>query len=206
MRIFDITTLLLHEGGNVFPNTSALLYDDYQATWSAIVNDLKALGCKNIHPIGTTGKKQVMNDLDIAAEFEGGRTACYDAAQRYFGTDIVKSIGSNIVCLNYPIVTSNQDRLGQRVQVDVMIGKSSFLQWGKYGTTPNQKHADYSRIKGAARNILFNSITTTLADVHFPHEQSQFNRVRYIIDSDLGMRKMTQTRQPAKPGGPPLKA
>jgi hypothetical protein len=200
----QIKTLLI-EGGHAFDNVTTLFLDDFNSTFAAIKSDLQAIGCTNVIPIGSSGKKQLMGDLDVAADFDGDRGTLFKLAQQKFGVDTVKSLGSNIVSISYPIVTNDPNRLGDRVQVDVMLGKTSFLAWGKYGTSTNEKHKDFSRLKGAARNILFNSITRVIAEIDFPGQQDEWDRLRYMLDSDIGLQKVHQTRR-NKASSVPLKA
>src|SRR6478609_8266523 len=76
---------MLKEGGHAFSNVKPIALEDFKATWPHIKDDLKTLGCTKIEFIGTTGKKPVMGDVDLAVEFPGERDELFELAQDMFG-------------------------------------------------------------------------------------------------------------------------
>lgn len=202
MDLGESSIHLIREGGHAFEGVGPIELEDFRDTWPAIQTDLRALGCTKIVPIGSTGKKLLMGDVDLAAEYPGSRDEFFDSASDVFGRDSVAKVGSNIVTVRYP-VKGHRD---QFVQVDVMLGDPKYLAWSRYGTSPVKGHPDYSPVKGVVRNVLLNTINRFAAAKVFPGQQTNTDRVRYSVDFDSGLFKTTQTRRPSKPGAPPLKA
>jgi len=195
----------INEGGYAFNNVSSITLSDFKETWPFIKDDLETLGCTKVEFIGSTGKKPVMGDVDLAAEFPGPRDELLSYAQDMFGKENVDKVGATIVTISYPVHAAEGGHTGTRVQVDVMLGKTSYLKWSRFGTSSDPTHVDYSPAKGVARNVLINVITRFSAGQDFPGQQTELDRTRYAVDFDKGLYKVTQTKRNKNPGGPQLK-
>lgn len=193
---------LLKEGGHAFPDVKPIELADFQATWPHLKDDLKTMGVTKVEFIGTTGKKPVMGDVDLAAEFPGTRDELFDMAKDMLGADSAVKVGPNIVTLRYPAHVKGGGLSGNYVQVDVMLGKASYLTWSRFGTSPTQGHADYSPVKGVVRNVLLNVINRFAAEKTFPGKQTELDRTRYTVDFDKGLYKVVQTKRGKDPKKP----
>jgi hypothetical protein len=199
-RLRAAISRLLREGGHAFDNVGPISLQDFRSVWPQLKADLMALGCTKVEFIGTTGKKQLMGDIDLAAEYPGTRDELYAAAVDMFGKSSVEKIGSNIVSISYLVPSS-----GTHVQVDVMMGKVGYMTWSRFGTSPDPGHVDYSPVKGVGRNVLLNVINRFAAAQQFPGQQTDLDRTRYSVDFDKGLFKVVQTKRNKTPGKPPLK-
>jgi len=196
---------MLKEGGHAFSNVKPIALEDFKATWPHIKDDLKTLGCTKIEFIGTTGKKPVMGDVDLAVEFPGERDELFELAQDMFGAGNVDIVGPSIVTISYPVHSKEGGLTGDHVQVDAMMGKTSYLKWSRFGTSPTEGHVDYSPVKGVVRNVLLNVINRFAAERTFPGKQTDLDRTRYIVDFDKGLFTVDQTKRNKDPKKPPLK-
>lgn len=189
---------LLSEGGHAFDDVSEISLANFKLVWPKIEQDILELGCTNITFIGTTGKKHIMGDIDLAAEFDAPFEDLFSSAQTYFGDSNVKKVGSNIVTIRYEYETiENKQKF---VQVDVMIGDAQYLKWARFGTSNIEGHEDYSPLKGVARNILLNSINNALSEKLIAKGSSNTERTKYAIDFDRGLFKVVQTKKNAQTG------
>lgn len=194
---------LLNEGGHAFSNVLPISLEDFRVTWPHILDDLRTLGCTKIEPIGSTGKKQIMGDIDIAAEFPGTTSELFELASDMFGINSVRKVGGNTVTISYPVYIAKGGQTGNHVQVDVMLGKVSYLSWSRFGTSPHEEHIDYSPLKGVARNILLGVVNRYLSKQQF--DTDKLDRTRYNIDFDNGLYKVVQTRRNKMSTKPPTK-
>lgn len=192
----DLGESILREGGGA-TGSEPITLEEFHEVWEDVVADLEDLGCKDVAPIGSTGKKSVMGDIDVAAAYDGKRDDLFAAASAQFGSTNVSKVGSNIVSIAYPVHERN-------VQLDVMLGNTSYLSWSRIGTSSMNDHPDFSLAKGAIRNVLLNTITRIAADDDFPGEQGELSRTKLVVDFDAGLFKVVQTKTPSKPGGKPL--
>ncbi len=185
---------LLREGGHAFDDVGPISLADFKLTWPNIKRDLQSLGCTSIEQIGSTGKKSVMGDIDLAASYDGSRDELLSAASKKFGSDAAQKVGANIVTIRYPVTGEG----GGNVQVDVMLGDPKYLAWSRFGTSNIVSHPDYSPLKGMARNVLLNIVNRFASEMLFPGKQTELDRVRYSVDFDSGLYKVTQTKRNAK--------
>lgn len=186
----------LHEGGHAFKDVSEISLANFNKIWPQLYKELISFGCTNIHPVGSTGKKHLMGDIDLAAEFEGTIQELLFSVSSRFGDKNAVKIGSNIVSFRFPYKTlDNYERF---VQVDIMIGDADYLKWARAGTSNIEGHEDYSPLKGIARNILLNSINTTMSDRYIGKSSTDLDRVKFAIDFDEGLFKITQTKRNEK--------
>jgi hypothetical protein len=198
----QIMLRLIKEGGDAFDDVEPISLEDLNNTWSSIQDDLTSLGCHDIKMIGSTGKKAISGDVDLAAECDISRDELFDEVSNLYGVDSVRKVGSNIVSIRYPVKTSSGKLTGKFAQVDVMIGKTSYLSWSRFGTTPEKGHKDYSSVKGVVRNMLFSNINRALAGKTFPGIQTDLDRTLYVVDFDLGLFKVSQTKRSKDPSKP----
>lgn len=194
---------LINEGGHAFDEVSPITLDELKTSWPHIKKDLITLGCKNVEFIGSTGKKSIMGDIDLAATTDLTQEELFQKAKNVFGSDSAKKVGSNIVTITYPIYDNSV--LVKHVQVDVMIGNTDYLKWSRFGTSTDPKHKDFSLAKGVVRNVLLNVVNRYAADLVFPGQQTELDRTKYIVDFDKGLYKVTQTRRNKIESKPPTK-
>lgn len=196
---------LLREGGHAFSDVKPIALEDFKETWPHIKEDLMTMGCTKVEFIGTTGKKPVTGDVDLAAEFPGTRDELFDMAQDMLGAGSVEKVGGNIVTMRYPVHAKGGGQTGDFVQVDVMLGNTKYMAWSRFGTSTIPSHADYSPVKGVVRNVLLGVINRFASEVQFPGKQTELDRVKYNVDFDKGLYKVTQTRRNKDPKKPPVK-
>jgi hypothetical protein len=147
------------------------------------------MGVTEIEFVGSTGKKQVMGDVDVAGRFDGTRDELFDLAATLYGRDHVAKVGPSIVSMKIDGYSPTP------FQVDVMLGNPNYLKWARYGPSTMQDHPEFSPVKGRARNLLFNIITRFAAGKNFPGaQQSETERTRYTVDWDRGLWKVVQTK------------
>lgn len=193
---------LLKEGGHAFDDVKPIALEDFKATWPHIKEDLVSMGCTKVEFIGTTGKKPIMGDVDLVAEFPGTRDELFDMASDLLGAQSVAKVGGNIVTMSYPVHEKGGGLSGDHVQVDVMLGKASYMPWSRFGTSPVQGHADYSPVKGVVRNVLLGVINRYASDREFAGKQTELDRIRYNVDFDKGLFKVVQTKRGKNPSKP----
>lgn len=184
---------ILLEGGHAFNNVKPIKLSVFKSTYPTMIEDLQDLGLKKITPIGTTGKKELMGDVDLAAEYEGGRDELFSQAVDVFSVQNVKKVGSNIVTISYPTLMNGVET-GERVQVDVMLGDTNYMSWSRYGPSQMKDDPGYSPIKGVVRNVLLSTVLTTLAHEQFPDQQDEYTQVKYVVDFDKGLYKVKKSR------------
>ena len=205
MLLHDFVTGILNEGGKTFSDTSPVSLDALEATWPMLKDDLHVMGVTDIQPVGTTFKKPVMGDIDLAVKYAAGKDELMSAASGLLGHDSVKKSGGDVVSIRYPVNDKRGRGTGEFMQVDLMVGDPRFISWGRFGPSPIKGHEDYSPVKGLVRNILFAVINRYAAERVFPGKTTKLDRVKYAIDFDKGLFKVTQTLRNKTPDKPPLK-
>ena len=145
-------------GGEAFkgpdgsPLTTGIRREEVSPTLHALLQDiLKPVGIDSFVPLGSTGKKDMSGDLDIAVgpvpmgdpkTLKAIKDGLLGNIQKIIGPDKAKLVGQNIA-LMVPIMGS-QDRF---VQVDLMLsGDPQKTGWLMSGTG--------SGVKGVYRNLL----------------------------------------------------
>lgn len=191
--------MLLMEGGHAFDDIKPIALNDFNAIWPKLKSDLELLGVTDVEPVGSTGKKQLMGDVDLAVAFEGGPSELFNAASTFFGSKNVTKVGGTVVSVRY------ENNRTAPFQVDLMYGKPSYLKWSRFGTSTIEGHKDASPVKGVARNVLLNAINRHAAAIVFPGKQTELDRIRYNVDFDKGLYKVIQTKRAKLPGKPPTK-
>ena len=189
----------LIEGGGSFDNAEQISLEEYQDTLPDLKRDLEALGAAHVEPIGSTGKKQLMGDLDFAVEFDGGAAELFDLARAAFGPENVKKTGGSVVSVLYP-VQSNGRLTGAMVQVDLMVGNVSYVSWARSGSSTIKHHVDFSAVKGVIKNLLLNVIARFASRKLLEQPDDPLERRRYAFDFDRGLFLQHQTKH-SKRGG-----
>lgn len=185
---------LLKEGGHAFTDTGPIRLEVLRDVWETMKADIESLGVTNIKPIGTTFKKFVMGDVDLAVSFSGTREELYDNAVDMWGSQNVTKVGNNIVSINFPVDSSKLDDNDPRyVQVDMMIGDVNYLSWSRYGTSNIKTHKEYSPVKGAIRNVLLNTVARVISSHLVPQDPSGHVVKKFIVDSDNGLQVVVKT-------------
>jgi hypothetical protein len=183
---------LLQEGGGM-EGAEPITLADFKRAWPTVKQDLDQMGVTDITFVGTTGKKNVMGDVDVAGRFDGTRDELFDLAASLYGRDHVAKVGPSIVSMRI------DGYAPKPFQVDVMLGNPSYLKWARYAPSNIEGHLEFSPVKGLARNLLFNIITRFAAGKNFPGvQQSDTERTRYTVDWDRGLWKVVQTKRAAK--------
>jgi len=155
----------LVEGGRAFrdasgdPITVAIAQDRVKPTLDHFSrNVLGPSGVQEYGPIGSTGKRSVSGDLDIAVPITGDdpkRFKCdlLSQIQQIVGPDSVKIVGSNLA-VAYPIIGTPD----QLVQIDIMLAPDL------RGTTWLMAGHGDDRVKGVYRNMLLALVAKRLGE------------------------------------------
>lgn len=165
-------------GGHAFDNVSPVTIDEFLLCDLHIVEKLRASGVTRWKYVGTTGKKPVMGDIDIAVEFNGTRDELMkNLTQIGINHKNMRKFGSNMVSINWDLYDNDT----KRIQVDVMIGDVEYLSWSRYANPS-------SAICASARNLLLNS-------------WNRFNSVgtsklteQFVLDWERGLMKARRTK------------
>ena len=169
--------------GNAVPNVSSITLEELKPTMHMLIEDLHDVGVKNIEPIGSTGKADVMSDVDLTGTFDEGRDVLYGYLVDMFGRENVRRYAAETITFAYPIKCEGMEK--KHVQVDLMLGEPTFIKWARYAPLANE-----SMVKGVIRNMLFNTaFRITSENVH------GMNRTRIAIDFERGLYRINQTLQ-----------
>lgn len=180
----------LIEGGHALDDMKPIPIEAFDKEYSNLVGLLNRIGATKVVPVGSTGKKPLMGDIDLAVETE----LTIDEFQK----ELENTIGKDKVARNATVV-SFAHNFGDIVgQVDLMFGKTSYLSWARAGTDPRK-----TPFKGVARNLLLNILARILSDQVFEKQSSDVSKKRYIVDFDRGLFVNTQTK--LSKDGKPLK-
>lgn len=171
----------LAEGGHALDDMKPVPLKAFESEFPRLVDFLKRLGAQKVVPVGSTGKKPLMGDVDLALET--------DLSIEDFQKALEGAIGSDKVTRNATVVSFAHDFGGTIGQVDLMFGKTSYLSWSRAGTDPRK-----TPFKGVARNLLLNILARTLSEQVFEKQSSDVSKKRYIVDMDRGLFINTQTK------------
>jgi len=172
---------------NRFDTIEPITLEMFEREWPQLQRDLAMAGLTDPEPIGTTGKKQLMGDIDVACKFKGTPEEAYEAIAQHFGKHNTRRVGGNIVSVCYGAEDPGY-------QVDIMLGDPTYLRWARAGTSEDPKHPDYSHVKNVARNVLLNVITRFASEEKWP-SVSPLERYRWCIDFDMGLFEVKQTKR-----------
>ena len=175
--------------GNTFKDTSPISLDELENIWTDLIANLAVVSLSNVTPVGTTWKKEVMGDIDIAATLAANVTSSrlVEVMRHVFGEENVKRNGGSIISLRYPFAFSKRF-----VQVDIMLGDVTFIKWSRFGPSTIENHPHFSPVKGVIRNLFLNTVlreTTTEFDKEDP-----LQRQREILNFDVGLYHVWQTK------------
>jgi hypothetical protein len=173
---------------DLFDDLKPITLERLNEVWPQLKCDLTAIGFTDLEFVGSTGKKPVMGDVDVAARFEGTTDEAYVKTAQYFTPICVRRVGGNI--LSIYAWRGHPDPF----QVDVMMGDPAYLRWARWGSSQDPNHPDFSPVKSAARNLLLNVITRFISEAQWPME-SLLDRARMSIDFDNGLYEVTQTKR-----------
>ena len=170
-----------------FADVRPITLERFHAEWPQLKRDLEAIGLRGLEPIGSTGKKLVMGDVDVACWFSGSNEEAFKAIAQRFGKHTTRRVGGSIVSICY----GADDPI---YQVDVMLGNPIYLKWARFGSSQDESHHDFSPVKSVGRNVLLNVITRFISETKWPSD-SPLDRVRWSIDFDAGLYEVAQTKQ-----------
>ncbi len=179
----------LAEGGHALAGAQPVPLDAFEREFPLLADTLKRLGAKKVVPVGSTGKKPLMGDVDLAVET--------DLTIEEFQKKLEAEFGKDLVTRNATVVSFAYDFDGVVGQVDLMFGKASYLSWARAGTDPRK-----TPFKGVARNLLLNILARVLSDRAFDKQTATMKK-RYVVDMDRGLFINTQTK--VSKDGKPLK-
>lgn len=170
--------------GNMFNNVSPITLEELSKSWPHLYTKLLLAGFDRITEVGTTWKKPVMGDVDLAASTKHSIDHVLWNMRATFGEENVKRGAGNLISCAHAFV------LGRLTQVDVFVGDVTYLSWSRFGPSPEQLHPHFSRVKGIVRNVFLNTFLRETTS--FYHDD--LNRNRDIIDFDKGLMNIRQTK------------
>jgi hypothetical protein len=183
------------EGGTAFDSTTSITREQYASVRGEIFDLMRSLGASDVREIGSTGKKAVMGDVDIAVDItKDRRDAVIAELGRYVGSENVRRVGSSIVSFAFKVDASTF------VQVDIMLSQHvDYVAWARSGTSNIPEHPDYSRAKAVYRNMLVNSVARASNELSVIDAREQ--RVGYLVDRDEGLfiAKRVRTNSRSRP-------
>lgn len=152
-------------------------------------NHLEPAGVTAYEPVGSTGKKSLAGDLDIAVHFNGGdpkqvKQLLFRNLASTLDPDTIKVIGPNLTIL-YPIKDDPQSRLAQ---VDLMIASDlAGTSWLMSGTGDEG-------IKGVFRNSMLSHIAAQRSKEMGSHE-----KITVATPGGLGKLQLDPSLDPSLP-------
>lgn len=170
--------------GNMFSNTSPITLEELRRSWPHLYTELLLVGFDTIVEVGTTWKKPVMGDVDLAASTRYDMDHLLSNMKTTFGDENVKRGAGNLISCARPLV------LGRQTQVDIFVGDVTYLSWSRFGPSTEQLHPHFSRVKGIVRNVFLNTFLRETTSFYF----DDLNRARDIIDFDKGLVTVRQTK------------
>jgi hypothetical protein len=169
--------------GNAFKDTSPVSLDELEHAWSLLCADLSVAGLNDITAIGTTWKKPLMGDVDIAASSDVPMGKIVQIMENMFNRENVRRSGGRLVSLRYRLND------GKNIQVDVIVGNVRYLVWSRFGPSTIEQHKDFSMVKGVIRNLYLNTILREMTSTY-----KGYDRTRVVLDYDVGMNFVEQTK------------
>jgi hypothetical protein len=172
--------------GKLFTDVSCITLFEYKRVLSDVGLILYDNGIREFVPVGTTGLKEVMGDLDFAASHPTGRDGLMTALEKRFQ---VRATGKDLVSFRFPLEGALGTSAALRfLQVDVFVGDVKFLKWARAGTIENG-------LKGADRAVLLNTVLKWKSWT--PKER--LDRERWALDFGEGLFWIKQTKRGRKP-------
>lgn len=158
-------------GGKAFEDVAPISLELYQDLLPQLEMRLRLAGASKIKPVGSSGKRPVMGDIDLAVEHPCRDALAGSLSERYQ----VRKFGARQIAVRWPV----RDTF---VQVDLMVGDIQWLQWARFGPCR-------SEVKGVFRNLLINAVLRARAD------GDDIDRKRLTVDWDQGLCETVQTRR-----------
>lgn len=159
--------------GRLFPDVEPIALSDYRRVIEGVRTCLWNAGAERIEPVGTSGLKETMGDIDLAVSHPGGRDGLEDALERHYQT---KRVGHDLASFRFPCGSNRW------VQVDCFVGNVDYIKWARAGdTTPGAK--------AAARAVLWNVIARTVSTT-----PGSRDRLRLALDFGSGLYEIQQTK------------
>lgn len=163
--------------GHQFPDVESVTLEEWSEFGPRFIDVLTGVGARRIVPVGSTGKKPVMGDIDLAVYHPEGRDGLYERLEKRFE---LKRVGHDLVSVRCPL-----DRT-RWVQIDLMVGDPTFLSWSRAGSTD-------PGVRGAARAIMLNAMLRNLSPA-----ATGLTRTRHVLDFGSGLYRVRQTRHGKK--------
>ncbi|MAE86755.1 MAG: hypothetical protein CMB80_28730 [Flammeovirgaceae bacterium] len=175
----------LHEGGNAFRDSSGqqltvpIPQKFVKSTLDHFAQEvLQPSGVPNYVPIGSTGKKDLAGDLDIAIpippdeDIKAYKAKLLSSIKNIVGSPSIKKVGANLA-VAYPIIGMPHEL----VQIDLMFAKDlPSTAWLMMGQSSD-------KVKGVYRNLLLSLIAKRVGDAMSSSEE----RVKLSIAYPAGM-------------------
>lgn len=166
--------------GHQFPDCEPITLDEWQRLKNKVYRSLNVAGVTAILEVGSTGHSSVMGDIDLALEHPEGRDGVMADLEKGF---LTKRVGTDLLSVRWPYGSPRR-----YVQVDLMVGKISFLEWSRAGSTD-------PGVKGSARAVLLNAILRYKSDLEFIGTNTELSRQRFALDFGSGLYLIWQTKQ-----------
>lgn len=199
MRIADITTKIIQEGGSM-PGVGAIHISEIEPTLSALEQTL-GLDLQN-NALGSVGKREFSGDIDVAIQLDAEQIP--EFIQRLEQTpeilDVKKSsiIMTKVKIQGYnPDIPTERERTGY-VQVDFMPGDPDWMK--VYYHSPRESE---SRYKGVYRNIMIATIAAVYDRVDSEDEVEPDRPAwseRYMWSPSDGLVRIRREPVPKKSG------
>lgn len=171
--------------GHLFDSVSTITLNDWHGIYPGLSAMLTSLGVTSIAPVGSTGIKPTMGDIDLAVEHPVSRDSLFESIQKHF---LARKVGPDIVSVKYPL---GDERW---VQVDLMVGSIPFLTWSRAGSTDED-------VKNSCRALLMNAILRFMSKtIPTTHDNPHYDRTRFALDFGSGLYISDQTRRGRAPG------
>lgn len=175
-------------GGRAFPDVTPV---DRDAIPKIIEQYMRAMGHPSYGLLGSTGKKPVSGDIDIAIN---ERIFSYDRLVQvliaWLGAENVSTQGKNL-----SQIYTRYQRKGVCHQVDIMVGNVQLLQFTHFAPAP-----DTSAYGGSHRTELIKAVAKANSPHRAYYEKQMVARVGYTLHHDKGLTYSARWCPPRKDG------
>lgn len=160
------------------------------------VSKISGIPMKDLHPLGSVGKKAKSGDIDLAVDVNKySKDAIHDKMMEELNHEGVFNKGTNVGSYAVPI----QGNKG-KIQVDLMFVNN--IDWAKFAY---YSAGDESKYKGAIRTILLMAVAASLNEPgtdHFEYNEDGDLVIRAgrTLDLAKGLRRIFQFRPRKKSG------
>lgn len=181
-------------GGKVFEGTTSIYQMNCRHTVDKIdqlIFEPLKLGRNDWTTLGSTCKRAICGDMDFGIN---SKKVSQDQV-----LDQVKKVseefkilkGSNIISFPMPIINSDSQQFGKRVQVDLMLTDDlEFSNWMFY--SPSEQQSPY---KGLYRNSLLSAIShySERHVIKWNKIEGDLTWLRYILNFNTGLRRVLES-------------